>query len=403
MYTWKDMPERIIMLLVLLLLSAAAGCYDSRGTDFDGTQEDAVTDDAGAADAAHDTAADERDDDDTDVPAPYTLHEWGVISFDETGASVWGPSPDYAGPMDEKPVIYLYSDDVIRSIDIAIDRASGTTRETWPILPLDEKIEWKYLRLEPGPCETTPFPDMWDFEGPYCEACNLGTCVVEEATCIDYYYGDGETGVTTKLLFYSGTLPDYSPPLEASVVYPVCEDDPCPAVAEFTVENNSTYDIKNAWLIYRRGEWSCTDTWDTCPPSSATIGFDFIEEIPSGDELGRDLAIEHFSVPVDEYGYPTEELDLPEDWQNLDKDLIEKLVQAGLTENEAGAFGRNWVTIFFGIMGSDPYMTEPMYSSGAFIIYFMDRDEYDEILTLTANPPPTSMERVGIIYHKLSD
>ncbi|MFH1437088.1 MAG: hypothetical protein ABIJ56_15380 [Pseudomonadota bacterium] len=32
-------------------------------------------------------------------------------------------------------------------------------------------------------------------------------------------------------------------------------------------------------------------------------------------------------------------------------------------------------------------MTEPMYSSGAFIIYFMDRDEYDEILRLTATPP----------------
>ena len=70
---------------------------------------------------------------------------------------------------------------------------------------------------------------------------------------------------------------------------------------------------------------------------------------------------------------------------------------------EAGAFGRNWIDIFFNIVEIDPSMTEPLYSNGAFIIYFMDRDEYDDILKITANPPPTSMERVGMIYHKLSD
>ena len=116
---------------------------------------------------------------------------------------------------------------------------------------------------------------------------------------------------------------------------------------------------------------------------------------------GTTLNIQHFEAEVDEYGYPIEELPLPEEWLDLGKDLTEMLIERGLTELEAGAFMRNWDALFFGLMGTDSYYIDPFYSNGAFVIYFMPQSDYNAQLALSANPPPEQIVRVGMIYEKI--
>jgi hypothetical protein len=359
-------------------------------------------------DVTEDTA-DDADADSADAgeqnAARYRLHEWGVITLEGGAAAVHGPAPEAVDTYDRKPVIYLYPDQDMRGIDITVRHASGEATETWPPIAPGPSITWDDLAVSRDPCEATPFPSTWDYDpgAGTCEACALGTSVVEDAGCIVDSLGAWPAEVTSRLLFYAGRLASYSPPLRASAALAVCEDDPCPSFIDFDLANDSSRDIENVWLIYRRTVPSCEDPWSPCPPLSADIAFDFIDRIEAGEELSRILPVATYNAPIGPDGLPAGELPLPPEWLGLDSEMRQRLAGRGLTDSEAGALLAGWTQVFFGLMADDAQFIEPLYSNGAFLIYFMDREDYDAVLVLTASPPPSEIVRVGLIYQKLID
>lgn len=398
----------LVFLALAPTIVMVQGCYASSSSDHNDdaadaadAPQDAAADDARTDDATPDPAPDPSPDPAVDVPdavpaAPYTLHEWGVISTGLWGTRVHGPSPEAELDMAEKPVIYLYSDEEISPLSVKVDFTTGSAAEVWPDIPVGPHIEWNNLTIRPGACEATPFPYPW--EDPLCEICNLGSCVVEDAGCITFGHGDDDMVTLSRLLFYAGPIEGYSPPLQAEVLFPLTDDEPA---VEYSIRNKSTYDIEDVWLIYREAFGNCIDLWSACPVAAANIAFRFWDNIEPDEEQAGELFTQYIEAPVGPDGYPDGDLPLPDAWVELSKDLLDRLTERGLTDMEAGAFLRNWDQVFFGLLGNDSVYIEPLYANGAFLIYFMDRGEYDSMFRLTTDPPPRESVRVGMIYDKL--
>jgi len=405
-------PRAIILMFLAALLIQA--CYSSNPPVNEDAADDAVTD------TVHDDAMDVPPDDvipdpvpddsifddqpeiDPDAPpAPYSLHEWGVMLMDGEGATAHGPSPEFAGPIPAKPVIYLYGAPDVGPLNIGVNFATGAATEVWPEIPLGQRIAWNGLSITDGDCLLSPFPVPWDGGDPIdgsCEACALGVCLVEDASCLSFT--DPATGgpIVSSLLFYTGRLPGYAAPLSAAVTL-VNGPDLIDRL-QLSVSNNSPYNIDGIWFIYRQTSSTCVDP-SLCPISLADIAFSYIGSMDRGSGTAFTLDIMRYEAPVDEYGYPIGDLPLPQEWLDLGKDLGLKLVEKGLTEAETGAFLRSWQTIFFGLMGSDSYYIEPLFTNGAAIMYFMDRADYDSQLQLQASPPPSEIVRVGMVYQQV--
>lgn len=405
----RDKMRYVITLMMMLLATLMThACYSSKSTGgadigadaaddplMDDVGVDVPIDDVGVEDVA-DAGSDE-----VPQPAGYSLHEWGVVVVDESGASVHGPSPLCPDIIDAKPVIYLYADEEIGPVSVGISFASGSATEVWPQVPLGSRISWNDLIVRPGPCDLTPFPIPWEDDPWYdglCEACNLESCLVDDAACLVFNDAGGET-VFSKLLFYTGTLPEYEPPLDAT--FRIINEPGFIDRLGVEITNDSRYDISDIWFIYRRTEDRCIDP-SACPVAAAEIAFAFVDEVSSGASFSTSVDINRYEAEVDEEGFPTGDLPLPREWLDLGKDLLAGLVEKGLTESEAAAFLRNWETAFFGLLGTDSYFIEPFYSNGAFIIYFMDSADYDYQQPLTADPPPDESVRVSMVYQKLS-
>jgi hypothetical protein len=379
--------------LTIAALVALAGCQTSF-SELDGSV-DAAGDTA--LDSAGDTTGDVVEDTAVDTappPEPYVLHEWGVMVMGDEGASMHGPAPAFAGPVPAKPVIYLYAEEDVE-LDVAVTFTSGGPTETWPETALSPTVRWDGLHVSPGACDTTPFPTGWDDPGveDMCEACSLGQVVVEEGSCIEH--GDQ----TARLLFYTGALPDYRPPLEVS--YELHTDPGVEPWVTFIVENGSDRVVEDLWLIYRDTTDWCIDP-SACPVATADIAWAYLDSVEplSGESLSQ--PIQHFEAELDEHGYPIPgTLGLPEQWLALGGALEGDLTERGLSAAEAGAFMNAWETIFFGLMGSDAGYIEPFYRNGASAIYFMDRESYDAHLPLSAVPAPTDTVRVGMVYEPL--
>lgn len=388
-----------ILLPTLFAFAALPACYGSVVLEGGDAATDTATDGATDDGTTDTTVPEDGAEAEPDAPpAPYALHEWGVMVMDgEGGASMHGPSPDFSGAIPAKPVLYLYADEPIAPLTIAIDFASGGSTDVWPEIPMGPRVAWENLRLRPGPCTTTAFPNPWDddrWEEPMCEACDLESCVVPGAACLDYTNAGGETTVAD-LLFYTGTLPDYRAPLAATVR--VINDPVSIDRIELSVANSAARAVEDVWFVYRQATDTCIDP-SACSVVSADLAWAYFDRVAGGTTLDERLDVVRVEAPVDETGFPTEPLDLPEGWRALAAQLTEKLVARGLTAAEAAAFQRNWDTIFFGLMGSDSAWSEPFYRDGAALIYFMSREEYDAQLPLAATPPPAETVRVGMIY-----
>ncbi|MBN1769692.1 MAG: hypothetical protein JXB32_00405 [Deltaproteobacteria bacterium] len=400
---------RTILVLVLAGLAACYGSVTLEGEDAtddatDGSADDATdgaTDDADGA-REDDAATDDGVDVEPDVPpAPYVLHEWGVMLLDgEGGGSMHGPSPDFSGAIPAKPVLYLYADEPIAPLSIAVDFASGGSTDVWPEIPLGPRVEWNDLALRPGPCTITAFPNPWDddrWEETMCEACDLESCVVPGAACLDFTNPAGETTISD-LLFYTGTLPDYRGPLAAEAR--VINEPGFADRLEVTITNRTPRAVEDVWFVYRQATDSCIDP-SACSVVSADLAWVHFDEVAGGASFDEPLDIVRVEAAVDETGFPVEPLTLPAEWLALGDDLTARLVERGLTAGEAAAFMRNWDTIFFGLLGSDSVWSEPFYRNGAALIYFMSPEDYDAQLPLRASPPPVETVRVGMIYENL--
>jgi hypothetical protein len=389
----------------MMIMAAALvlqGCYSSAAGQGDGRTDgqDVLQDDA-APDAVPDTVPDIGPDPTDIVPettpvAPYRLHEWGVISWNAAGAQAHGPSPESAYAEVDKPVIYLYSDGGYGPLDISVDMTAGRASEVWPDIPLGSRLEWNNLAIRPGPCEQTPFP--YPFTEAPCEVCNLASAVVEEADCITFTGSDGlET--RSRLLFYAGPLSDYRPPLTGEAHFLLTDDEN--GLVEMALHNGSTRDIRDLWIIYRETASSCIEPWMGCPLLAASIAYKHVEHLGPEQDFLDLLPVEVYRAPVDESGWPMGDLPLPDAWLDQGKELQDRLTAQGLTDKEAGAFMRNWDTVFFGLLGDDAYAVEPLYANGFYVVYFMDRQDYDAQFPLRAEPPPEELVRVGMIYQSL--
>jgi hypothetical protein len=372
--------HRIPVLAAALL---AAGCYGS-STSLSGTDTGTAPD---APDAVTDTVIDPGP-----PPVAYTLHEWGVLVLDHGSAVMHGPSPEASEIMADKPVIYLYADEPFE-LDLTVGFGSGGTQETWPIRPAGPYVEWAGLRVAPGPCEATPFPTI--YENPwleeYCEACTLGTCVVEDAACVTF------EDVVSKILFYNGTLPGFSPALEASYA-------PDPAVGSVALEvaNVSGRAVRDVWFLYRQTGSTCGEPWEYCDVTRAELALAYLGTLEPGSGMGTSLPVTVLEAELDPEGRPVPgTLGSWDEWDALPSELLAALVEHGLTPGEAEAFMSAWHVAMFGILATDSWYVEPMYQNGGALLYFMDRGQYDELLPIETSIPPASMERVGLVYHHL--
>jgi len=168
------------------------------------------------------------------------------------------------------------------------------------------------------------------------------------------------------------------------------------------MKNNTSHDIEDIWLIYRQTYDNCYGDmpyWE-CPLTAADVGFRFIDKVPSSQEISEVVVYNRYDAPLDPTGVPTGDVPVPAEWLDLDKGLLASLVERGLTEGEAGAFLRNWDLVFYGLLGGDSTYIEPMYSNGAFVIYFMGPEDYNAQFPLAADPAPREQVRVGMIYQK---
>lgn len=396
-----------LVLTITAAVMALQGCYSSAAGRSDGnTDAQDTQQDDGVMDSTPDSLPDAEPDIEPDLPvdtvpdtmpaAPYRLHEWGVISWGSMGARVHGPSPESSYAEVDKPVIYLYSDSGYGPLDIAVDMSAGTASEVWPVIPLGSRLEWNDLAIRPGPCEQTPFP--YPFSEEPCEVCNLASAVVEEADCITFSDGDG-VETRSRLLFYAGPLSGYRPPLTGEALFPLTDEEN--GVVEVVLQNTSDRDIRDIWIIYRETASNCIEPWMGCPLLAANIAYRHIDHLGPEQDYFDVLPVELYRAPVDESGWPMGDLPLPEAWLDQGKDLHEKLTARGLTDMEAGAFMRNWDTVFFGLLGDDAYAIEPLYANGFIVIYFMDRQDYDAQFPLRADPAPEELVRVGMIYQSL--
>ncbi len=376
--------------LVIAVALFAWGCYGSSAGI------DAATDAPDAADSQPDTAIDPGTDTavdpGTDTVSPtYVLHEWGVLVYGPGGASIHGPSPEYAGPIADKPVIYIYTEEPL-TMDVTVGFASGQAEETWPVTALGPVVSWPGIQVTPGACDATPFPSIW--EDPWvdesCEACTLGTCVVEEAACL------ATLDQVAKLLFYAGSLPGYARPLLASAVA-----DEASGTVTFSVSSSSALVIEDVWLLYRVTTDTCMDP-SYCPVATADLAVGFAGSIAPGSGFSTTVPITHLVAELDASGYPIPgTLGTDPEWEAVPEEVRAALLEHGLTAPEADAFMAAWDQGFFGILGSDSYFSEPMYHHGAYVLYFMPAADYDEQLPLQASPSPSEIVRVGMVYQQI--
>jgi len=143
------------------------------------------------------------------------------------------------------------------------------------------------------PCQSTPFPAP-DGHASTCEACNLGKCVVADAGCI----GSGQT--LSQLLFYTGHLPDYTPPLEASwEMLPGVQ----PATLRFHVKNDADHAVDHLWLVYREVTDDCVDP-SYCPVKSATLAHGYLATLAPGEAQDVDAPVVFEQAQLGDSGFP---------------------------------------------------------------------------------------------------
>jgi hypothetical protein len=381
------------MFLAVPVLALLCGCHSS-STHLDGQADAAEDVPADSTPDAHtDTPADPVTDPTPPPPSGYDLHEWGVMVMGPGGAVLHGSGPEFAGPIPAKPVIYLYADEPF-DLDVAVRFTSGAPTETWPEAPLTPTLLWSGLEVSPGPCSPTPFPSPYDGPGEgFCEACTLSLVVAEDAACVTY------GGQVAKLLFYTGSLPEYQPPLLVDA-YTYTGVDGSEQVA-FDVENRSAKTIEGVWLVHRETTDECIDP-SACPVVTADIAWSYLDAVDPDESLSMSLPVEHYEAEVDEHGFPVPgTLVLPPEWNDLGDDLLAALEARGLTAAEARGFMNAWDQAFFGLMGSDSVYLEPLYSNGSQAIYFMTRADYDVHMPLETSAPADEVVRVGMVYETL--
>ena len=321
----------------------------------------------------------------------YTLHEWGVFKTYGDGAEVSTAPGPYIGAIPAKPILYFYSDEDFE-IDVSIDFASGTATETWPEIPLLQSISWPAVSITNGACNTTPFPVVdWgamgeDWIAP--EVTQLGPLVVDDASCLSF------EDTISKLLFYTGELPEFAPPLE--VQYQL---DPATSILQLAVSNLSQRPVGKVMVVLRLVDSDCIDP-SGCWIHYAALSHGVLDGVLPGGSVTAEFPVVELSSETSEIYTPPQP---PEDWLAQGATLGQHIQDLGLTADEAAAFMSAWDKIFFGVMSSASMFSQPEYENGLFLIYALPEEAYDEELALTTSVPPAELVRVGVVHQAIPE
>ncbi len=324
-----------------------------------------------------------------DLNASYVLHEWGVNTPRVDGtASVHGGPTRYNGSMDRKPVMYVYAVRPI-TIDVSVSFASGSSTETWPELPNGPTILWENVEVNQGGCYLTPTPEPdrpEDIEDK--EIYQLSEWVVPGADCL--VHGD----TVSKLLFYTGEMDDYEPPISARAVIDL---DPADGHARITFELTNTGPalVGPLLLLHRETPGDCLEPY-SCPVTEASLAFGSVPSLEPGETNTVTLSIQHL-VAGEEGG----DVAIPPGWAGMADDLEQMLAEIGLYTEEIEVFMNTWRDLFFGLQVEGDLLAQPDYENGPFVIYPWPESHAEQNVPLTLNPPPVELSRAIVEYQKV--
>ncbi len=319
----------------------------------------------------------------------YKLHEWGVNTPAMTkGSEVGGGPARYWGAVPAKPVLYVYADEPM-VIDVGVKFSSGMTTETWPERDNGTEINWSGINVSKGVCNTTPTPQP---NGMYpepddLEIYQLPEWVVDSADCLTV----GET--VSKLLFYTGKLTEYVPPVTGYVA-PHMTMETLPSI-DFFLKNEATFDVGKTLLVYRDTKSKCIDP-SLCPVYEATIAFGVVDSLAAGQSITKTLNLIELKSEGEYQGVTP-----PNEWNKLSADMEAMLKDAGLFDEEIKVFMNTWKDMFFGVLGDDVAYTIPGYENGAFIIYLWPGSHAAMTLPLNLSPLPKELKRAIVQHQKI--
>lgn len=313
--------------------------------------------------------------------APYRVHEWGVVTSTRLMSS-----PTHYVSMDDKPILYFYADAPL-DVDVAVSIVGGAARETWPEVELGTELSWPGLHLTGAPCEAaTPFPGPGEGQCPSpweepCEARELGSFVVDEASCLEL----GE--VSAPLLFYAGALDEPFVPVSGS--FSLEEG----ATSEVEVSLDLAADfVGRVFVVYRDLDVE-PQGFDGFVTIGRRHGWTYVD-VPAGGASGALSASLQILDQVDEARPALEpSVHMP----GAAEALRELLLERGLSEAEADAFMVAWAPIFFGATALDGHPGVPPGESLS-VIGVHARSDYDALMPLSLTPAPEELVRVLVSH-----
>lgn len=319
----------------------------------------------------------------------YKIHEWGVNTPAMTkGSEVSGGPARYWGAVPAKPVLYVYADEPM-TIDVGVKFSSGMTTETWPMRENGAEINWQGINVSKGTCNTTPTPQPNGMspEPDDKEIYQLPEWVIDSADCLTV----GET--VSKLLFYTGKLTEYVPPVTGHIA-PHMTMETLPSI-DFFLKNEAEFDVGKTLLVYRDAKSNCVDP-SLCPVYEATIAFGVVDSIAAGQSVTKTLTL--IDLKSDgEY----QSVKLPNDWNQLSAEMEAMLKDEGLFDDEIKVFMKTWDDMFFGVLGDDTEFTIPGYENGAFILYMWPGSHEAMTLPLNLSPLPKELKRAIVQHQKI--
>lgn len=313
--------------------------------------------------------------------APYELHEWGVVDVPESGAvEIAAGAGEPQRPVSvRKPVVYAHlldgTTEQAFGLRVALGAGSSFVEHFPPATVEGTTLEWPQIVARPGPCGTAPAAaaDLSAARRMTRGSCGSadGVCEVDElprydaasAACLGV--GDASTG----LLFYRGSAPSVTLPLEAT------------RAADLTVTVTARGALDGVPGGILRISTAMSGPW----PAGRVV-------VSRADAPAVGASV---VMPVG-----SEELTRAQGIAELTRDLV----LLGLTEDEAAAFVHGWGDELFGrdtTVARDTTREAALDGVGPrrqdVLLFFLPPSAIDGITSLTATPAPRALHRAFLV------
>ena len=285
--------------------------------------------------------------------ADFTVHEWGLVSFDpdrpaEVLTSQFDDSRVFSDPfpgmaVPEKPIVYVHPGptfDFSQAINVSVRIERGTVFEAWPSLTPSANLtdlstfEWTLQVLDHG-CDASVAPIVSDPHcaaippGYVCEAAELPRYIADTPYCLQV------DNMQVPVLLWNG-ITEWRPPVSAVPQ----------ASGAIEVSNTSTATVHDVFV-------------------ALGPGVAYVDQIPAGETV---------TVSADMATLNT---------ATLQASVHQILIDGGMTINEADDFVRAWNRDVLSVP-SDAWQ----------VLGFYAPETIDALAPLTITPQPTAVHRV---------